>query len=284
MLRLSGGLEVHQVRLPYTNIYGGRDSVNAYFLTNGTDAVLIDCGKYLVEHRHALEAHWRQLGSPRVRQVLLSHGHTDHVGNARFIGSLFQANVYISATDVSVFRRAHPEWTPEVQFEDGATITTSVAEVSALHTPGHSPGHNCFMISGSRVLFSGDMVLPHIPTLIARPDGNMNAYMRSLARLGSLAIDQIAPGHGPFIENAKARVATLLAHRIRREGEIIGILRTGARTLEELTDILYSTPTESSVRHRAGSIMVDAHLHKLEAAGRARQHNGRWQLAARTQK
>lgn len=280
MLRLPDGIEVHQVPLPYMNIYGGQDSVNAYFLRSGATALLIDTGKDLDEHRTLIEAYWRQLGEPRISHVLLTHGHTDHAGNARHFGSYFDSSVYLPAADLPVLRRAHPEWTPEAQFEDGATIVTPLTDIHTIHTPGHSPGHHCFVAAGSQLLFSGDMILPHMPALIARPDGDMGMYLHSLNVLRDLDVDQVAPGHGPVVDHARRRITTLLEHRIRREGEIIGVLRTGPRTLDELTDIFYAARPGSDARRRAGTIMLDAHLHKLAATGRAALQDERWQLVA----
>jgi len=278
MLWLPAGIEVHQVSLPYSNIYGGKDSVNAYFLQNGADALLIDTGKDLDEHRALIEGQWRQLGEPRVAQVLLTHGHTDHVGNARYFGSLFDASVYFPASDLPVLRRTHPVWTPDVQFDDGATISTVLTDIHTIYTPGHSPGHHCFIAAGSRLLFSGDVILPHMPTLIARPDGDMGLYLHSLNTLRDLDADQVAPGHGPVVEDARRRITMLLEHRIRREGEIIGVLRTGPRALDELTDIFYAARPGSAARRRAGKIMLDAHLHRLAATGRAALQGDLWQL------
>lgn len=281
MLRLPAGIEVHQVPLPYVNIYGGQDSVNAYFLRRGANALLIDTGKDLPEHRELIEAYWRQLGEPRVSHVLLTHGHTDHAGNARHFGKRFGADVYLPAADLHVLRRAHPEWTPEVLFAHGATISTSVTDIQAIHTPGHSPGHHCFVAAGSHLLFAGDMILPHMPALVARPDGDMKMYLHSLNVLRDLDLDQVAPGHGPVVDHARRRITTLLEHRIRREGEIIGVLRTGPHSLDELTDIFYAARPGSEARRRAGTIMLDAHLHKLATTGRAAVQDDRWQLVTK---
>lgn len=279
-LRLPSGVEVHRVPLPYTNIYGGQDSVNAYLLKSGGNALLIDTGKDLDEHRALVEDRWHELGEPRVDKVLLTHGHTDHAGNARYFGNRFSASVYGPASELPVLRRTSPEWVPDVLFDDSATISSALTDVHTIHTPGHSPGHHCFVVDGSKLLFSGDMILAHIPTLIARPDGDMGLYLHSLRNLRDHGAAQVAPGHGPIVENAPKRINTLLEHRVRREGEIIGVLRTGPRTFDELTDILYSARVGSSSRRRAGKIMLDAHLHNLMAAGRATLRGDTWQLTS----
>ena len=57
------------------------------------------------------------------------------------------------------------------------------------------------------LLFTGDHLMQGSTVVIAPPDGNMNQYLASLARLQREPVTRIAPGHGLVIEDAQAEIA-----------------------------------------------------------------------------
>ena len=60
--------------------------------------------------------------------------------------------------------------TPDILIEDGDKPEMPGWDVTAIWTPGHSPGHLCFYESGQRLMLSGDHVLPRItPNISAHP-------------------------------------------------------------------------------------------------------------------
>ena len=65
--------------------------------------------------------------------------------------------------------------------------------------------------------------------MVDPPDGNMNAYLDSLDRLTEACdlhqIEFIAPAHGHVLGHAKAAIAGLKAHRLKREAKIIGVMQ-----------------------------------------------------------
>ena len=68
-----------------------------------------------------------------------------------------------------------------------------------LHTPGHTPGHCCFLLRGEELLFSGDQLFAGSIGRTDLPGGDFNVLMRSMeTRVLGLPDDTgVLPGHGP---------------------------------------------------------------------------------------
>src|SRR5205807_1398655 len=140
----------------------------------------------------------------------------------------------------------------------------------ALHTPGHASNHLCYLLEQERILFSGDHVMNGSTVVIAPPDGEMAAYVEALRALRSRRppLRAIAPGHGPLIDDPKAKLEEYLAHRAAREEAIAGALQaSGQATVDELVGAVYTDVPPSL--HPLARHSVWAHLRKLTGEGRA---------------
>ncbi len=77
---------------------------------------------------------------------------------------------------------------------DGDTIDFGYRIITVLHTPGHSPGHMCFLESARGYLFTGDVV--YKDTLFAYyPSTYPQAYLRLLEKIAALLVKQVFPAH-----------------------------------------------------------------------------------------
>ena len=90
---------------------------------------------------------------------------------------------------------------PDRLIEDGELADVPGWKLRALHTPGHTPGHLCFVDERSRRLFSGDHVLPRITPNISAQRGDP----APAPALPGLAGPDARPGRGRGA--ARARVA-----------------------------------------------------------------------------
>ena len=72
-----------------------------------------------------------------------------------------------------------------------------------MHTPGHASNHLCFSLPEDGALFSGDHVMGWSTTVVAPPDGDMAAYMSSLAKLRQRGDEIYWPTHGGPIRDPK---------------------------------------------------------------------------------
>ncbi len=142
------------------------------------------------------------------------------------------------------------------------------AALTALDAPGHARDHLVFVLEDERALFTGDVIIGVGTVVIAPPNGDMRAYQRTLHRLrdgyGDAAV--IYGGHGPEMHDARAKIDEYIAHRERREAEILAGLAHGPATIPALVETIYR-----DVDRRlwpAASRQILAYLIALEREGR----------------
>jgi glyoxylase-like metal-dependent hydrolase (beta-lactamase superfamily II) len=137
----------------------------------------------------------------------------------------------------------------------------------------------CYHVERERLVLTGDHVLEGVSPVILAPDGDMTAYLASLAKLGDHDFARIAPGHGGVLEHGKRVLGLLRAHRISRENKVLARLdEAGPCSLDVLTPLVYDdVPAE---RHSFARFTLEAHLLKLAREGRASLDDGRWRSAA----
>ena len=133
------------------------------------------------------------MGSRRISHVLITHTHRDHTDGlpallaatgAKTVGfGRRAANRGTKRTSPSGGEFVDQDFIPDIPLKDGERLEGDGWAVTALHTPGHAPDHLCFALEGTRILFSGDHVMGWNTSVVAPPEGNMGAYIRSLQRL-----------------------------------------------------------------------------------------------------
>ena len=120
-------------------------------------------------------------------------------------------------------------------------------------------------------LFTGDAVLGRGTTVINPPDGDLGAYLRSLARMRELAPRTIYPGHGPTVFDGRSKLQEYVAHRAMGEEQVIDAIGSGRRTIAEMVPVIFAEyPPEL---HDLAARQVLAQLVKLEREGRV-AHTG----------
>jgi glyoxylase-like metal-dependent hydrolase (beta-lactamase superfamily II) len=210
------------------------DGTNTWVLVEPgeTSAVVIDPGPDDAEHRSAVLAAVDAAGAARVALVLLTHGHADHAEGAAALAEITGAPVRAQA----------PEWCL-----GGDPLAAGLLEVGALRldvvsTPGHTADSVCLVIDADAALLTGDTVLGAGSTVVARPDGELAAYLGSLRRLRELVDERhlrvVLPGHGPIVEDAGALLDAYLAHRIERLDQVKRAAAT-ARTVDDVQRAVY---------------------------------------------
>jgi glyoxylase-like metal-dependent hydrolase (beta-lactamase superfamily II) len=203
----------------------------------------------------------------RVRWVLLTHTHPDHSpGTARLVkATRAEVLAYGAKRD-----KDGGEFTIDRTLDDGDTVDGTEWGLDVVHTPGHAPNHLCFLLEEERVLFTGDVVLDGMYSVVSpRRGGDMATYVKTLERLKKLRVSRIAPGHGDVIEDPKPRLDDYLAHRKQREAQVLRALKKrGQAKVREIVDDLYGRDDLPKELVEAAGWQVHAHLLKLKAEGK----------------
>jgi glyoxylase-like metal-dependent hydrolase (beta-lactamase superfamily II) len=137
------------------------------------------------------------VGGRNVVAVVCTHGHNDHVTVAPELGAAFDAPVLMHPGDGMLWRVTHPD-NDFRAVEDGDTLTAGGVELTALHTPGHSPGSVCWYAPELGAVFSGDTLFQGGPGATGRSFSDFPTILASISeRLGTLPADTVVyTGHG----------------------------------------------------------------------------------------
>jgi glyoxylase-like metal-dependent hydrolase (beta-lactamase superfamily II) len=148
--------------------------------------------------------------------------------------------------------------------------------LTAVHTPGHAPGHLCFLAEESRALIAGDMVASVGTILVEARDGDMQLYLDSLAQMRELEPSQLLPAHGMPIRDPRERLNFYIQHRLAREAKVQAALVQIGReaVLDELVPIAYADTAQAAWPF--ARLAAEAHLIKLEREGRAVRRGATW--------
>jgi glyoxylase-like metal-dependent hydrolase (beta-lactamase superfamily II) len=212
----------------------------------------------------------------QMRGLLADCGVPDHV-----IAELSEASMGI--------REFVSQGEPDVLLEHGTPVALRGWDVVPIHTPGHSPGHVCFLDRTRRLLLSGDHVLPRISPNIsvhAQQRGNPLAdFLDSLAAIRDLDVDEVLPAHEWRFAPLRARVDELLLHHRQRLDVVQrSVAGDPGTTCWEITRRLPWSRTWDQIRghmRRAAVGETLAHLVLLEARGSVRREPGRpWRWVA----
>jgi glyoxylase-like metal-dependent hydrolase (beta-lactamase superfamily II) len=251
-----------------------------YIVGTGEVAV-IDPGPDLPEHLDALLA---ALEGERVEAIVCTHTHRDHSPASRPLAAATGAPIVgcapLSIDDAGPRADAafDADYRPDRVLADGDTVSGEGWTLRALATPGHTSNHLCFALVETGALFTGDHVMGWSTSVIAPPDGDMAAYMASLALLMEREDRVYYPAHGPAIAEPRKLVRGLILHRHQREAQILARIEAGEGDISAIVGKLYRDIDPRL--HPAAGRSVLAHLLDLKARGLVREQDGSWALAA----
>jgi glyoxylase-like metal-dependent hydrolase (beta-lactamase superfamily II) len=211
----------------------------------------------------------------RFREILLTHHHQDHVGGASALREKLGIPIRAHAGTIDLLRDdLHIDGTiaPDELIELPGSIGL---RLRAVFTPGHAPGHLCFLEERSGALITGDMVAGIGTIVVNPPEGDMAEYVASLHLLRGLPVNAIYPAHGPTIPDGYAKLDEYIAHRAAREAQVFAALeKAGASTAEELVPHVYTDvdPAIHGLAARSltailGKLVKDARV-EVNATGR----------------
>ncbi|WP_439596976.1 MBL fold metallo-hydrolase [Falsiroseomonas sp.] len=249
------------------------------FTWRGTNTYLIGRGRVAVldpgpADAAQLAAILRATQGETITHILVSHTHRDHSPGVAALQAATGARSYGFGPHLTPPEQGGEggdhDFRPDVTLADGEVVEGDELRLTAIHTPGHCANHLCFA-GEDGVVFSADHVMSWSTTVVSPPDGDMAAYMASLAKLAAREAGLYLPGHGPPLPNPAPFVAALAAHRLEREAKVFHALRhAGRATALELVPPVYGPVLDVKLVPAAARSLL-AHLLKLVAEGQAAQ-------------
>jgi len=170
------------------------------------EAIVIDPGDEVGRiHRRVTE-----LGL-KVKQILVTHAHIDHVGGALKLKRLTGAPILLNENDIPLLDMmemqagwlgiAPPETAPpDENLADGLNVGIESLPAQVIHTPGHTQGSVCLHFAPMKLLVAGDTLFAGSIGRTDLPGGNSEQIIDSIeARLLALPDEtRVLPGHGPM--------------------------------------------------------------------------------------
>ena len=163
------------------------------------DAVVVDPAYAANDLVDALESDGMRLAG-----VLVTHHHPDHVGGTMMGFTLKGLAELMDRQSVPIYVNTHEaQWVSNITgiprsdltaHEHGDKVAVGDVEIELLHTPGHTPGSQCFLLDGR--LVAGDTLFLDGCGRTDCPGGNVDDMFRSLRQLAMLPGDPtVFPGH-----------------------------------------------------------------------------------------
>ena len=160
----------------------------------------------------------------KVKYILCTHAHLDHVGAVPDIKKETGAKIVIHRDEYKIYKGASeqaairgyeldPLPEPDMFISDGDKLEIGNLKLEVLHTPGHSPGGIC--LYGEGILITGDTLFAGS---VGRTDfygGDIEKLKKSFKRLISLPDKvKILPGHGPESTIGKEKETNFFSYEI----------------------------------------------------------------------
>lgn len=162
------------------------------------------------------------------------------------------------------------------ELEDGEVLEIGRRRLQVVWTPGHTPGHCCFLDLDDRTLFVGDHLLPkitpHVGVFSTGPQNPLGDFLASQEKVAGLDADVVCPAHGPVYSTHRHRAQQIIAHHEHRLREMLDVIRreptTAYGTAEKVFDWVFRDP---NARMQMGAAFMEtlAHLQLLHARGDA---------------
>jgi metallo-beta-lactamase class B len=216
--------------------YLGNSFVGVWVLKTSEGLILFDSGQNPAEARDHIVPELKSLGlePAQIKYVLVTHGHWDHYGGAKYFQETFGSRIGLTGPDWYMMARLEadsparmnvPRPREDLVITDGQKITLGDTTVTLYITPGHTPGTLSAIIpvrEGKAVhklsLLGGTAFPP--TTEPGDRNGGLSGFSKSVERLADLSRDAAAEGlintHS-FVDGSAEHLRDV--EKARREGK-----------------------------------------------------------------
>jgi glyoxylase-like metal-dependent hydrolase (beta-lactamase superfamily II) len=162
---------------------------NVWIVGDDREVVVIDAA-------HAAPPIIDAVGDRRVRAIVCTHGHNDHINAAedlqRAVGAAQAPPILLHPADEMLWDAVYPHRKPDGVLAHGGEVSVAGRSLRTIHTPGHSPGGCCLylpagddhgptVLSGSHV-FGGDTLFRGGPGATGRSFSDFPTIIESIRR------------------------------------------------------------------------------------------------------
>ncbi|KAI8580071.1 hypothetical protein K450DRAFT_187757 [Umbelopsis ramanniana AG] len=248
---------------------------NTYLIGTGARKLLLDCGEGKEEYLPCLKSTMETLPGAFISDIIISHNHYDHWGGVPSILSselnrpqspIQVHKMIIENSRPSEFGAHHdmPSDIPLVPMQNDQKFEVDGATLRVIHTPGHTSDHCTFYLEEENAIFTADCVLGQGTAVFE----DLKDYIDGLQRLVEFNPKRLYPGHGPVVEEGKAKILEYIKHRQDREAQIVQVLQSRQSAAPmDIVEVLYKGYPESL--HAPAAHSVELHLKKLLKEGKA---------------
>jgi glyoxylase-like metal-dependent hydrolase (beta-lactamase superfamily II) len=168
------------------------DVENNVWLVGDDDEVLV------IDAPHDAAPIVRAVGGRRVTAIVLTHGHNDHLTAAPALREATGAPVWLNPADRMLWDMVHRDAAPDRDLADGTRFPVAGTALTAIGTPGHSPGSTCLYAPDLGTVFTGDTLFSGGPGATGRSFSDRPTILESIrSRLLTLPGDTVVrTGHG----------------------------------------------------------------------------------------
>ncbi len=169
------------------------------------EAMVIDPGDDIEDVAAIIRKH-----NLKVKQIVITHAHIDHVGGAMKLRALTGAPILLNQNDYALLKMldmqatwvgmpAPGEVKIDAELGHGASLSAGSLSANVLHTPGHTEGSVCLYFRAEKLLIAGDTLFAGSIGRTDLPGGSIEKIMRSLHQRVLALPDEtvVIPGHGP---------------------------------------------------------------------------------------
>jgi len=179
--------------------FSSKFDCNIYLIDGGTEMALVDNGDSLNLIKLKRNIASAGLDFRKIKKLIITHDHWDHVANTWILKKLLKATVYSGKGSFFLLK-------PDKYLRTGDILKVGDLSFNVYNVPGHTPDCLCFksIINGKNVVFSGDTAIGDQPGTGKGVVGWYNAmwgsdlkkFIASIRFIKTLKPDIMLPGHG----------------------------------------------------------------------------------------
>ncbi|MBQ8503654.1 MAG: MBL fold metallo-hydrolase [Clostridia bacterium] len=181
----------------------GMVAANSYIIKDleSGEAAIIDSGVY----NNRFESIIQSMGIEKLKYILLTHGHFDHIMGVQRLKKHFGGEIVIHEMDAVCLSDSKkslaagwgfmcPAFEADKTVKDGDILYLGGEKIEVIHTPGHTVGSVCYKTD--KILFSGDTLFHMTCGRTDFPGGSMDEMMNSMKKLCAIEGEhRVCPGH-----------------------------------------------------------------------------------------